>query len=348
MKRVTLLIASVLATSVGGLFLSSASAAGDPPVAPQSPVAPAAGPAVPAAPDDTAAKKCIHNFFHLSKKIMSGAQPENDEDFAALAAAGVKVILSVDGSLPDVEGAKRHGMRYVHLPIGYDGILPEQSLKIAQTFSSFEGPFFVHCHHGKHRGPAACAIGRMLLDGITPEQAVSEMKRAGTGAQYKGLYAVPVEFKSPPKDKLKVPESELPELSPPKGLTAAMVSIDHGWTRLKAVREAKWGVPKDMPDVDPAHEALILTEGFKEIRRALNPATAPDPAFLALLSEVEKASSDLTAALQKDRLNAKAAESAYERVGKSCVSCHAQFRDNVVPLTPPLGKGVTPDPGFGR
>jgi protein tyrosine phosphatase (PTP) superfamily phosphohydrolase (DUF442 family) len=336
MQRVTLLIAGVFAASVGGLFLSTASAAGDPPVPP---APPAAGPAGPAPVcDDTQAKKRIHNFFHLSKKIMSGAQPEDEEDFAALATAGVKVILSVDGSRPDVERAKRHGLRYVHLPIGYDGILPEQSLKIAQTFSSFDGPFFVHCHHGKHRGPAACAIGRMLLDGITPEQAIADMKRAGTGAQFLGLYAVPVTFHAPPKDTLKIPVEELPELSPPKGMTAAMVEIDQTWTRINQVRNAKWGVPKDQPDVDPAHEALILAEHFRELSRVLDTSTNPDHAFTSLLTEVEKASWDLSAALEKGKLDSKAAESAFDRVNRSCVSCHAQFRDNV-----PLSSKRRPD-----
>src|SRR5213595_1189675 len=127
MQRFTLVVTGLLALSSGGLFLTTA-AAGDPPVAPPA-GSPPEGPAAPAVADDAEAKKCIHNFFHLSKRIMSGAQPDSDQDFAALAAAGVKVILAVDGSQPDVEGAHRHGMRYVHLPIGYDGIDESTTLK---------------------------------------------------------------------------------------------------------------------------------------------------------------------------------------------------------------------------
>ena len=39
-----------------------------------------------------------------------------------LADMGVKTILSVDGKTPDVEAAKKLGMRYVHVPIQYRGI----------------------------------------------------------------------------------------------------------------------------------------------------------------------------------------------------------------------------------
>ena len=344
MRRFTRVVTGLLALSGGGLFLASAASAGDPPAPPPAGAPPAP---TPAAPDDAEAKKCIHNFFHYSKKIMSGAQPESDTDFAALAAAGVKVILSVDGSQPDVQGAHKYGMRYVHLPIGYDGIDEATTLKIAQTFTIFEGPFFVHCHHGKHRGPAACSIGRILLDGISPQQAVAEMKRAGTGLQYKGLYAVPEKFRAPSKDKLKASASDLPELSPPKGLTASMVEIDNTWTNVKLIHDAKWSVPKDHPDLDPAHEALILTEGLRETRRLFDTAV-PDPSFVTMLAGTENFSAELTAALQKDKLDLKAAEVAYDRIGKSCNSCHGQFRDNVNPLhaRPDQGGGAGGE-GFG-
>ena len=342
MRRITRVVTGLLALSGGGLFLAAAASAGDPPAPPPA----GSPPAAPAAPDDTEAKKCIHNFFHLSKRIMSGAQPESDEDFAALATAGVKVILSVDGSQPDVAGAHKHGMRYVHLPIGYDGIDEATTLKIAQMFSTLEGPFFVHCHHGKHRGPAACSIGRILLDGISPAQAVAEMKRAGTGLQYKGLYAVPEKFRVPPKDRLKANPADLPELTPPKGLTAAMVETDNTWTNIKLIHDAKWSVPKDHPDLDPAHEALILTEGFREMRRMLDTAV-PDASFVTMLAGTENFSSEMTVALQKDKLDLKAADIAYERIGKSCTSCHERFRDNVNPLHDPAGGGGGGGEGLG-
>src|SRR5438046_379302 len=64
----------------------------------------------------------IENAFRVTDRMISGSQPEGDAAFAALAKAGVKTIISVDGSKPDVATAKKYGLRYIHLPIGYDGI----------------------------------------------------------------------------------------------------------------------------------------------------------------------------------------------------------------------------------
>ena len=49
---------------------------------------------------------------------------------------------------------------------GNAGINEDEIAMIAKTFREVEGPFYVHCYHGKHRGPAAAAIGRVALDGL--------------------------------------------------------------------------------------------------------------------------------------------------------------------------------------
>ena len=270
---------------------------------------------------------CIHNFFRLSEHVFSGASPESERDFEALAAAGVKTVVSVDGAQPDAATAKKHGLRYVHLPIGYDGIPNETAVRLAKAFTALEGPFFVHCHHGQHRGHAAASIGRIVLDHATPETCVAEMKRAGTAPKYKGLYAVPVEFKVPDAATLAATSADFPEVAPVPALQSAMVEADQKWERMKLVRKAGWAMPKDHPDVDPPHEAVMLAEWFRELAR--RPDAAAKPAdFKALLTETENASWDLSKALEKGKVDTKAAEAAFDRVVKSCNACHAAHRDN--------------------
>src|SRR5690349_7708804 len=70
--------------------------------------------------------KDLHNAYRISANLVSGAAPETEQAFKDLQALGIKTILTVDGAQPDVETAKRHGMRYVHLPIGYDGVDREE------------------------------------------------------------------------------------------------------------------------------------------------------------------------------------------------------------------------------
>src|SRR5579862_1873360 len=93
----------------------------------------------------------IENFYLLGGKIYSGAVPEGDAGFATLEKLGVKTVISVDGTMPDVELAAKHGLRYVHIPIGYDGAGRSNALRIVKAAEVMPGPIFVHCHHGQHR-----------------------------------------------------------------------------------------------------------------------------------------------------------------------------------------------------
>jgi protein tyrosine phosphatase (PTP) superfamily phosphohydrolase (DUF442 family) len=100
----------------------------------------------------------VENAYRLSPRLYSGGEPRGEQAFAALKSLGIKTAISVDGATPDAETARRYGIRYVHLPVGYDGISREQAVRIIKAARTLPGPVFVHCHHGKHRGPAAVAV----------------------------------------------------------------------------------------------------------------------------------------------------------------------------------------------
>jgi len=59
----------------------------------------------------------IRNVVAYHDGYYSGSMPDGAEAFETLHAMGIKTIISVDGAAPDVEAAKRLGMRYIHLPI---------------------------------------------------------------------------------------------------------------------------------------------------------------------------------------------------------------------------------------
>src|SRR5262249_9425334 len=145
----------------------------------------------------------LHNVFQITEKLYSGSSPEGDEGFSSLQKLGVKTIISVDGAKPDTERAHKYELRYVHLPIGYDGVPREQALRIAKAVRDLPGPIYLHCHHGKHRGPAAAAVAHLCLDDKCPvEAALAVLKKAGTDPHYTGLYAAPVKLKRPSKEEL--------------------------------------------------------------------------------------------------------------------------------------------------
>lgn len=274
----------------------------------------------------------IENTFRLSPRLYSGGEPRGAEAFQALNAIGVKTIISVDGATPDVEAARKFGIRYVHLPIGYDGVPREQAVKLVQAVKTLPGPVYVHCHHGKHRGPAAAAVCGIATEGWTNERALEWMKDAGTSPDYRGLHASARDFVVPSIKELEQAGRELPERAKVAALVDLMVQVDELWDRLKSIQKAGYQAPANMPDLDPPLETLRLAEQFRELVR-LPESEGRGKEFLATAEAAEKQATTLEAALRSlgDRPTAQARESAgsaFVAVSKSCTACHASYRDN--------------------
>lgn len=267
----------------------------------------------------------VHNSFHVTDKVFSGSQPEGDEAFAALAKLGVKTIISVDGSKPDVEAARRHGLRYIHLPFGYDGIPTNRVVELTKAVESQTGPVFVHCHHGLHRGPAAVAVICEATQNWTPTQAEAWMHEAGTAADYAGLYRAAATFQKPTPAQLAAIK-ELPEVSKTSSLVEAMVVIDEHFSRLKLTQKAGWKTPPGHADITPEHEALQLWEQLREIARTDDTAKRPQD-YRTKLSASEKAAESLRLALKSPDAPV-AIEAAFAKVGPSCSACHKQYRNH--------------------
>jgi protein tyrosine phosphatase (PTP) superfamily phosphohydrolase (DUF442 family) len=271
--------------------------------------------------------KGLHNVYRLTDKLYSGSSPDGDEGFASLEKLGIKTIISVDGAKPDVDAARKHGLCYVHLPIGYDGVPEQQALRIARAARDLPGPVYIHCHHGKHRGPAAAATAMLFLDEhCSAASAVEVMRTAGTDPHYTGLYAAPERLARPTRAELDQVEADFPEVARIPGLAQAMVEIDMRWDRLKEARRAGWKVPPKHPDVEPAHEALQLTEQYREAGRL--PETRDRPEELQRwLVEAEEHAQALDRALKSRVVDSQAVDAAFARVATDCSQCHAKYRD---------------------
>jgi pimeloyl-ACP methyl ester carboxylesterase/quercetin dioxygenase-like cupin family protein/protein tyrosine phosphatase (PTP) superfamily phosphohydrolase (DUF442 family) len=266
----------------------------------------------------------LENTFRVTDTIYSGSQPETDADFEALSKLGVKVIVSVDGSKPDLQAAHRFGLKYVHLPFGYDGVPTNRVVQLAKVASLERGPIYVHCHHGLHRGPTAVALMCEATQGWSPTQALEWMREAGTAQEYEGLYESARGFHPPTAEELAA-VAELPEVSRTSTLVEAMVAMDAHVYRLRQAQKAGWETPPDHPDVSPAHEATMLWELYREIPRALDLAGWPE-GFRRQLAEAEDATGKLRALLSEtgDR---EALDIAFKQSTQACTACHRDFRN---------------------
>lgn len=266
----------------------------------------------------------VHNAFRASEKIYSGSQPEGDEAFTAIAKLGVKTIVSVDGSVPDVEAARKHGLRYVHLPFGYDGIPTNRVAELARLTAEVSGPFFVHCHHGLHRGPAAVAVMCEASEGWTTNRAVAWLREAGTSPDYPGLYRAAGEFQAPTPAALAAVKG-FPEVTQPSSLVDAMVEIDARFDWLKKSQKAGWKTPPGPAVISPTHEATMLWEAFKEVARTKDTAQrAAD--FWDKLSAAEQ-SADVLRKLLRESGDGLVIDAAFKQMGQNCSACHKKYRN---------------------
>jgi protein tyrosine phosphatase (PTP) superfamily phosphohydrolase (DUF442 family) len=279
----------------------------------------------------------LHNVFHLSAKLYSGSVPEGEAGFRSLRDLGIRTIITVDGARPDVAMARRYGMRYVHLPFGYDGCPLPTATRIVRAVRDLPGPIYLHCHHGKHRSPAAAALVQIALDRASNDEAVAFMRRAGTAPEYTGLYAEAQEYRRPTRAEIDRAPADFPELAPVPPLAEAMVRIDQRFTHLQLAWAEDWGVPKAHPDILPAHEALQLHELFHELTRDGSLAGRPAP-FHRDLSAAEAGAAALEAALRAGQRED--ATRAMDRVAATCVSCHAVYRN--------VPRGGVPAPARAR
>lgn len=270
-------------------------------------------------PIEKIADESLHNLIRLSPKIYSGSEPVGQEAFARLSELGIRTIVSVDGIVPDVENARRHGLRYVHIPIGYDGIDRHAGLSIARVMRDAQGPIYFHCHHGRHRGPAVAAVA-CIADG-TWDNATARgiLEAAGTSPNYAGLWRDVAGYQVPSAS------TELPELvevAKVDSVVEAMAKIGRTFDNLILLRDANWETPKSSPDLVAADEALLLEEGFRELGRMPSEEKIP---YAEMIGEAENLSQSLRKAIvDQDRPAATAAILAVEA---SCKSCHRKHRD---------------------
>ncbi|MCA9062306.1 MAG: hypothetical protein KDA96_04585 [Planctomycetaceae bacterium] len=263
----------------------------------------------------------LTHVARLSDRIVSGSAPVGSVAFTALAAAGIRTIVSVDAARTDVEGARAAGIRYVHIPFGYDGISEQAQLALTHVVRDTEGLIYIHCHHGRHRGPAAAAIACRVEGSVDEQGAVAILESAGTSPDYAGLWRDVRGFQVPG------PEVELPELvesAEVPSLAGWMAEIDRRIDELNLIEAAGWASPENHPDLVPVQSALLLQEGFSEARRSLPPDA--DEKLRQLMEDADASIClDLFNAIREG--NREAATSSYAVLKKSCTECHAEFRN---------------------
>lgn len=273
----------------------------------------------------------LHNVFHLSDRIISGSEPHGQPALEQIRDMGVRTIVSVDGKIPDVEAAAELGLRYVHIPTQYKGMSQEELAELAKTFRELDGPFYVHCFHGKHRGPAAAAIGRIVVDGVDRQTAIGEMRQyCGTSPSYEGLYRDVATAYIPTTAETRALDFDFPAEKRPRGVTGVMVSLSRANDNLNLLAKRSFAADPEHPDLDARNEAQKVLQSF-EVALTLDEVAGGPRDFHGWFEDAHAGSAALVQALDDaERGDPQALEragSSWKSVKNACSACHALYRN---------------------
>ncbi len=270
-------------------------------------------------PAETIEKSGLHNVARVSDWLYSGSSPESEAAMAVLKKLGIKTILSVDGARPEVELAESVGIKYVHLPIGYGTVQQERLNALAVAAEDLEKPIYVHCHHGKHRGPTAALIMfRSVNHTCSGPTASATIKLLGTGKQYTGLYQSVAEFSPNSIDAVAARAAGFRSVMPVPALVESMVEVDQLWEQLE---HSLTSLDRDPKQETPEGQLTLLAEQFKESARLLTDDTTTTELRRQLSSEAE------FYAAWGAQWNPNTAPAMLKQSKERCAGCHRQFRD---------------------
>lgn len=269
----------------------------------------------------------LENVWRMPNDVISGSAPATEADLGALATLGVRTIVCVDGLAPDAAAARARGMRVVHLPIRYAEVDASARAGLVRAFDELPRPLYIHCHHGKHRGPAAAAWALVSCGEMRAEDGRAVLELLGTSPRYPGLYRDVAEaHRWTPLERAVAGAAELPERARVGGPVRQMAEISRLHEHLQAIERAGWRTPERHPDLVPASEAAMLRDRFRDLVADASWADRPAD-FRAMLVSSEAAALELERALDRPEPDVARAADALARITADCTACHDRWRN---------------------
>ena len=262
------------------------------------------------------------NLIRVTKGVYVGGEPNGKASFERLAQLGVVTVVSVDGSTPRVDEAENAGMRYVHLPLGYEGVSELQAKTLAKAIAELPRPVYIHCHHGRHRAPAAAAIAAVGSGMIERADALALLRLAGTAKRFRGVFDAVRKTERFTPDELKQFDAAFPSCVQLPSMTTTMAEISHCFDALsEAIKEANSAKINRA-----AHHALLIEEAFAELSREAV-AKPNDQVFRKLLRESYRDAKDIRMLVEQAEPNWQThSRRKLVLLKDRCKRCHARFR----------------------
>ena len=250
------------------------------------------------------------NFQQLTPNLMVGPRP-SPEQIEELSALGIQKVISVD-ALPPESSLWKKSIRVRHMPLGYRDLPKTLQLRLARELAADPVKTYVHCHHGKHRGPAAALAALRTLNQIDQAEAMVWLDRCGV--EYQGLRDAVQDAQPESSDEIQAAKP-LEEVAATRSLSRLMAEIDQVWDRLEKVP-----LPKDPIARTQKEDASQLVDLFRLSSESAGPV---EPAYRKQMRQAIDLATELETQLQlgQDAAQMRATLRA------SCRACHRAFRD---------------------
>ena len=253
------------------------------------------------------AEEPLANFRRAAQGVYIGGEPRGGSAYDWLAALGVKTIVSVDGLPPDAEATRAHGIRPVHVPLGYGGIPDDACASLRRVAQECDRPIYVHCHHGKHRGPAAAAVIALAAGLLDKPQAKRLLQDAGANPEFRGLWRDVAEYDP---TKCRSTDAPLRAATRVEPFALAMAQLGRAWTRAESEQ-------REDEDAVVLHNDESRAVFLEALRETIRHAPSYDPS-----REIERRLASL------DQLaNAPSQGFRSDEISARCTRCHCEHRD---------------------
>lgn len=125
----------------------------------------------------------IDNFYKVTDGIYRGDRPTAD-DLIELQNLGVKTLLDLEYFHTDryVVAESKTNFKFLHIRMNPWDIDDEDIVTALDILTDKNNyPIYVHCKHGSDRTGVVIAMYRIVVQGWTKEEAITEMKGGGYG-----------------------------------------------------------------------------------------------------------------------------------------------------------------------
>ena len=127
------------------------------------------------------------NFHKVNDDIYRSGQPSADEMAAMYTLEGIRSVLNLRDNHDDADEVGTLDIVRYDIPLSAGSITADDVGRILRPVNRAPKPILIHCLHGSDRTGAAVAACRIVFEGWTVEQAVSELMEPEYG-HHRTLY----------------------------------------------------------------------------------------------------------------------------------------------------------------